>query len=147
MNDARSKPPSKVYIGVSVRQGVAGRQSGPFPLSGKEARRPLPLGGEGSVLKKDPLPGRGREGLRKKAPLLDGAKRSVREKDRDLSPKSRVTGMWQTYPAERSSVSSRERAVEVHCRGLAEGIITVAGAIMTNKTGWSSPIGATCQTE
>jgi hypothetical protein len=55
--------------------------------------------------------------------------------------------MWQTNPAEISPVSSRERAAEVHCRGLAEGIITVAGAIMTDKTGWSSPIGATRQME
>jgi hypothetical protein len=36
---------------------------------------------------------------------------------------------------------------EVHCGGLAEGIITAAGMVMINKTGWSSPIGASRQTE
>jgi hypothetical protein len=30
---------------------------------------------------------------------------------------------------------------EVHCGKLAAGIITAAGVVMTDKTGWSSPIG------
>jgi hypothetical protein len=34
------------------------------------------------------------------------------------------------------------RAAEVHYGGLVEDIITVAGAVMVDKTGWSSPIGA-----
>jgi hypothetical protein len=39
------------------------------------------------------------------------------------------------------------RAAEVHCGRLAEGIITTAGAVMTDKTGWSSPIGVVRQAE
>jgi hypothetical protein len=35
------------------------------------------------------------------------------------------------------------RAAKFHCGGLAEGIISTADAIMMDKTGWSSPIGAT----
>jgi hypothetical protein len=31
---------------------------------------------------------------------------------------------------------------EVLCHGLAEGIITTTGVLMTDKTGWSSPIGS-----
>jgi hypothetical protein len=32
------------------------------------------------------------------------------------------------------------RAAVVHCRGLVEDIITMIGAVMTDKTGWSCPI-------
>jgi hypothetical protein len=39
------------------------------------------------------------------------------------------------------------RAAEVHYGGLAGGIITMADAVMTDKTGWSSPIGAARQAE
>jgi hypothetical protein len=37
------------------------------------------------------------------------------------------------------------RAAVVHYHGIIEGIITVTGAVMTNKTGWSCPIGAARQ--
>jgi hypothetical protein len=35
--------------------------------------------------------------------------------------------------------------VVVHCRRLAEDIITAAGAVMMDKTGWSCPISAALQ--
>jgi hypothetical protein len=38
-------------------------------------------------------------------------------------------------------------AVEVHYDGLTEGIITATGTVITDKTGWSSPIGAVRQTD
>jgi hypothetical protein len=39
------------------------------------------------------------------------------------------------------------RATEVLCGELAEDIITLAGAVMMDWTGWSSPTGAARQTE
>jgi hypothetical protein len=39
------------------------------------------------------------------------------------------------------------RTAEVHCGGHTEGIIIAAGAVMTKKTGWSSPIGTARQAE
>jgi hypothetical protein len=38
-------------------------------------------------------------------------------------------------------------AMEVLCRGLAEGIIAMSGMVMTDKTGWSSPISSLRHTE
>jgi hypothetical protein len=35
-------------------------------------------------------------------------------------------------------------AIVVYCRGLAKGVITATGVEMTEKTGWSCPIGAAC---
>jgi hypothetical protein len=38
-------------------------------------------------------------------------------------------------------------SMEVHCGALAEGIITVVGATISDNTGWWSPIGTAHQAE
>jgi hypothetical protein len=57
----------------------------------------------------------------------------------------------EAYPVRESPVSPGNAhggcAAEIHYHRLAEGIITMAGAGMTDKTGWTSPIGAVRQAE
>jgi hypothetical protein len=85
--------------------------------------------------------------LQAKASPLAERKRRTREGSGPI-PKDKTS----RHVASRSLLSPPRnahggRAAEVHCGGLAEGIITVAGAVMMDKTGWSSPIGAACQAE
>jgi hypothetical protein len=75
----------------------------------------------------------------------------MQEKARDVSRESNTLGTWHANLVGRSlsppGNAHGGHAAEVHCGGLAEGIITMTGAVMMDKTGWSIPIGATRQTE
>jgi hypothetical protein len=100
---------------------------------------------------------------RRPLPPLQGGKLT----SKDISP-SREKEVYErrlgTYPEEQDLQACGERipwgdllspprnahggrAAEVHYDGLIEGIITATGTVMTDKTGWSSPIGAARHTD
>jgi hypothetical protein len=83
-----------------------------FPLRGKEVREPLPLAGEGRVLKNALPPGGGKKAYERRLPPC--REERVDEKARDHSRKPRTPDAWRPYPAGRSIVSSRERAWRTH---------------------------------
>jgi hypothetical protein len=95
-------------------------------------------------------PPRGEESLQEKAFPLAGRKWRTRE---GLGPVSK-DDFWAHgklilpgSPCHPPGNAHGGCAAEVLCGGLAESIITTPGAVMKDRTGWSSPIGAVCQTE
>jgi hypothetical protein len=131
-NDARGKPSGRLFPGQPSRQGLVGRQARPFPSLGKRERRPLPPLRGGKLTSEDiSLAGR-------KTRTREGSGPVPKDKtSRHMA--SRYHGEISCHPPENAHGG---RAAEVHYDGLTEGIITTTGAVMTDKIGWSSPIGA-----
>jgi hypothetical protein len=83
-------------------------RQGPF-LQWEGGKKAYPLGGEGSLHRKDPHPSWDEEAYeRRNLPLL--GRRSVREKARDVSRESKRPGTWRSISRRGISCLPRERA-------------------------------------
>jgi hypothetical protein len=109
MIPAASIPASSVStIALLLSKALLGTRQGPS-LKWKGGKKASPLGGEGSMLKKDPHPSWKEKAYdRRHVPLSGG--RSIREKARHVSRESKMSGTWQAYLSGRSHVSSQEHA-------------------------------------
>jgi hypothetical protein len=126
-------------------KALPGTRQGPY-LKCEGRKKASPLGGEGSVLKKDPLPSGG-AGFREKDPPLTERKERTGEGSGHLSKvkDARHMAIPRNDLLSPPGKAHGGRSSVVHCCGLAEGTITAAGAVMMDKTGWSCSIGAVRQ--